>query len=342
MGDPVRLRQIFLNLLGNAIKFTEKGEVVFSILVVSEDAEHAALRFTVKDTGIGIETDKLEHIFSPFTQADGSMTRRYGGTGLGLSICRELVSMMGGALGVESTIGEGSSFWFTVKLQKCLTSPISSRPVELSQLAGTRVLVVDDNFTNRRLLETITTNCGMVPVCAADAGTALEEIQNATRANAPFSLLLVDCEMPEVDGYGLVEQCRELGLLGNAAVVMLSSLDSNGGPRCRELGIASYLIKPVSQNELLETVLASIGEKGSREKKEGGSLSAEAPASMRSLRILLAEDNVINQKVACRLLERAGHTRASGWHRFSRCGDSGGGSLRPHTDGRANARRGRL
>jgi signal transduction histidine kinase/DNA-binding response OmpR family regulator len=308
VGDPLRLRQVLLNLIGNAIKFTEKGEVVFSISIESEQPESVALKFVVKDTGIGIPSDKLDHIFSAFTQADGSMTRRYGGTGLGLSICRQLVTLMGGTMGVQSRVGEGSSFWFTVTFEKSLAAPAQTAPATLPQLAGLRVLVVDDNSTNRLLLNTIVDHWGMRPTCADSAATALEQVHEADRTGDRFSLVLVDCQMPEIDGYEFVQKCRDLNLLSQTAIVMLSSLDSNNGPRCRGLGITSFLLKPISQSELLTAVLASLGKGGNRSSKQITHGLAESPTGARSLRILLAEDNLINQKVASRLLERAGHT----------------------------------
>ena len=236
------------------------------------------------------------------------MTRRYGGTGLGLSICRQLVSLMGGTLCVDSTVDEGSSFWFKLTLDKSIASPARTRPAELSQLNGAPVLIVDDNSTNRHLLMTTIESWGMRPICAESAPAAIGLIRNAAQCNQPFSLFLVDCQMPELDGYGLVQKCRDLDLLGGAAVIMLSSLDTVHATRCRELGITRYLTKPVSQCELLEAVLASIGDEGHRELKTFSQLPPKRPAAVRSLRILLAEDNLINQKVACRMIERAGHT----------------------------------
>jgi signal transduction histidine kinase/CheY-like chemotaxis protein len=308
VGDPVRLRQVFLNLLGNAIKFTERGEIIFSISVDLDEPASMLLTFAVKDTGIGIAKDKLEHIFSPFTQADGSMTRRYGGTGLGLSICKQLVSLMGGTLCVDSATDEGSSFWFKLRLDKGIASGVRSRPAELSQMDGAPVLIVDDNSTNRHLLKTIIDGWGMRPTCAHSAAAALDLIREAAEGNQPFSLFLFDCQMPDLDGYGLVQKCRDLDLLGTAAVIMLSSLDTAHAARCRDLGITRYLIKPVSRSELLEAVLASVGDGRHQELKNIPKLLAQRPVTARSLHILLAEDNVINQKVACRMIERAGHT----------------------------------
>jgi PAS domain S-box-containing protein len=304
VGDPGALRQIIANLVGNAIKFTEHGEVNVRVERESEEERRACLHFRVQDTGIGIPVGSQTRIFEAFAQADTSTTRRYGGTGLGLTISRRLVEMMGGRIWLESTPGKGSAFHFTVWLGRGdQTKQATPEPASLDGLA---VLVVDDNLTNRRILEEMLTAWRMKPALAESARNAMSSLEKALGAGVPFPLVLVDANMPEVDGFALVEQIRRNPGLKGAIIMMLTSASQSGDiARCRELGVAAHLTKPIGQSELLDAILHAVG----------GKLQAAAPASQpdplreppRGLRILLAEDNHVNQILAVRLLEKRGH-----------------------------------
>jgi len=306
LGDPTRLRQILLNLLGNSLKFTEKGEINLTVQWECGDDAAAMLHFSVQDTGIGIPAEKQARIFDAFTQADGSTTRRFGGTGLGLTISRQLVQMMGGRIWVESAPGRGSTFHFTANfgVLKSVGPPI---PLEKTQLKGMRALVVDDNLTNRRILESLLTGWGMNPTLAGEGAEAVRMLGQAAEAGQPFPLVLSDADMPEMDGFQLAEVIRKNPRLSGATIIMLTSAGQRGdAARCRELGLEGYLTKPVSQSELLEAILRVAGAKRPETKPAlvtRHSLREEG----RSLRILLAEDNVVNQLLACRLLEKQGH-----------------------------------
>src|SRR5208337_2332736 len=258
------------NLVGNAIKFTELGEVVVEvqraegtadveIRVPAPPSGFCTLHFLVRDTGIGIPAEKQQTIFNPFTQADSSTTRRFGGTGLGLTISRQLVELMGGGIGVESAPGQGSTFHFTARfgLLEPAWPPI---PLEKTQLKGLRALVVDDNLTNRRILESLLTGWGMKPTLAGDGAEALRTLVQASEANQPFPLILTDADMPEMDGFQLAEEVRKNPRLSGATLVMLTSAGQRGdAARCRELGLKGYLTKPVSQSELLDAILRVAG-----------------------------------------------------------------------------------
>jgi len=307
VADPTRLRQILINLVGNAIKFTERGEVGVEVGVESPGEEQLQLHFAVRDTGIGIAPEKQRLIFEAFAQADGSTTRTFGGTGLGLTISSRLVEMMGGQIGMESQLGEGSCFHFRVPVR--VAKPAASpQAMERAELAGLRVLVVDDNFTNRRILGEMLARWGMKPVLAASGGAALARLQESRRSGDSFALLLTDSNMPEMDGFAFVEQIRQQVDLGKTTIMMLTSAGQRGdAARCRELGIAAYLIKPVSQSQLLDTILRVLGTKA-----EAGEETRLVPRhsleqQQRSLRVLLAEDNAVNQKLESRLMEKRGH-----------------------------------
>jgi signal transduction histidine kinase/DNA-binding response OmpR family regulator/HPt (histidine-containing phosphotransfer) domain-containing protein len=309
-GDPGRLRQILLNLLGNAVKFTSEGEVGLKVLVEPSDENFALIHFAVSDTGIGIAPEKLAAIFDSFSQADTSTTREFGGTGLGLSISRRLVQMMGGRIWVESKLGEGSCFHFTARVGTAVTRQAATeRGAEPIALHGARVLIVDDNRTNRRILEGLVSRWGMKPTLAIDAEKALLEVVAAYENKQPFDLILTDMHMPRVDGFGLVEQIKDSVDISTSTIMMLTSGGQRGdAARCGELGIAGYLVKPVRQNELREAIMRVLGAKEqpvaaplvTRREMEDGS-----PA--KKLRILLAEDNPVNQKVAIRMLEKRDH-----------------------------------
>jgi CheY-like chemotaxis protein/anti-sigma regulatory factor (Ser/Thr protein kinase) len=260
VGDRGRLGQVVLNLVGNAIEFTESGDVVVLVREEPGTAGGTTLRMTVRDTGIGIPPEKQAVIFRAFEQADGSTTRRYGGTGLGLAISRRLAEMMGGRIWVESTVGEGSAFHVTLRLTRA-TAPVS-RPVPREALRGLPVLVVDDNDTNRRFLRGLLTSWGMQPSVSDGAMTALAALRSARLTGEPFGLVLLDGHMPGVDGFALVELMRDDPTFADLTIMLLTSdLGSGDLKRCRDLGIARHLVKPILPSELLDAVLRTLGER---------------------------------------------------------------------------------
>jgi PAS domain S-box-containing protein len=304
VGDPTRLRQVILNLVDNAIKFTEQGEVRLECRVASEDDKHTWLHCSITDTGVGIPQEQQQSIFGAFTQADSSMTRKYGGTGLGLTISARLVQMMGGRIWLESESGKGSTFHFTVRLGKAAATRSKPVPCEVD-LHDMKALIVDDNGTNRRILHETLTHWRMLPTEVASGAGALALLANAQQSGYPFPLILVDAQMPEMDGFELVKRIKQIPEFDSATIMMLSSAGVRGdAARCRELGVAAYLTKPIKQKELYNAIVAVLGSAGARgelvtrhnlEQERGG------------LRVLLAEDNPVNQKVAARLVEREGH-----------------------------------
>ncbi len=306
MGDPVRLRQVLMNLLGNAIKFTSSGEVALLVEVEAGDPDHATLRFTVRDTGIGIPPEKQKLIFEAFAQADASTTRMFGGTGLGLSIASRLVEMMGGRIWVESAVGEGSRFRFTAQFQ-IVHRPAQQPPsIDESKLHGLRVLVVDDRSINRRLLGDMLTNWGMCPSAAASAAEAFEILDRQNRAGSPFALLLSDVSMPGDDGFALAARIRHDQELAGTPIIMLGSGGRRGDTaRCRELSVASSLMKPVRRSELRAAILSALSLEPLR--RDEPAIAAAPAGSRRSLRVLVAEDNVVNQQLIFRLLQKLGH-----------------------------------
>jgi two-component system sensor histidine kinase/response regulator len=307
VGDAPRLRQVLVNLVGNAIKFTERGEVVVQVEKQAEEAGEVVLGFLVSDTGIGIPRDKQELIFEAFAQADSSTTREYGGTGLGLSISARLVGLMGGRITVESEPERGSRFRFSARFGK---APARARSADRlpAQLRGLRVLVVDDNATNRRILEEIFTQWRMQPTAVASAGAALEAMEAAERVKRPYPLVLLDASMPGVDGFDLAAKIQQSPRLAGASIMMLSSGARPGDrARCFELGISAYLTKPVKQSDLMDTIVGVLGSRLSGAKERPGTGAARPPKAARRLRVLVAEDNAVNQQVAVGMLERAGH-----------------------------------
>ena len=308
LGDSLRLRQILTNLIGNAIKFTERGEVAVRVEVESETAEAVGLHFAVRDTGIGIPTEKQEMIFEAFTQADTSTTRSFGGTGLGLAITWQLVGLMGGRVWVESAVGAGSTFHFTVQMKKHLEEV----PILLTHhvdLEGLPVLIVDDNATNRAMLTEVLTNWRM-QVSAANSGlSAVVAMKRAFASGDPFPLVLLDAYMPEVDGFAVAEQIKcDLELAG-ATIMMLSSSDRSGdASRCRELGVACYLRKPITQAELFDAILTALGTVPLEQPELPHTSLNETTKGQPLLRILLAEDNEVNQALAVKMLSKRGHT----------------------------------
>ncbi|HTV54855.1 MAG TPA: response regulator, partial [Terriglobia bacterium] len=310
-GDPTRLRQVLTNLLGNALKFTERGEVVLSVTSEDQPENRLRLRFTVQDTGIGIPASKVEHIFEPFSQADASMTRKYGGTGLGLTISSRLVEMMGGKIWAVSEEGHGSSFHFEVEAGVAHNA-VSASHTEPVALHGIRVLVVDDNATNRRILAEILGRWGMRVRAAADGSTALMMLEEAEQGGDPAQLIITDAQMPEMDGFALAEQVMRNPKLAGSRVMMLTSNAQRGdAARCRRAGLAAYLTKPVRRAELRQSIFQALGQ-FSRASGPAVGGSNESPPSEDTpsvaLNILLAEDNAVNQKLAQRLLEKAGHS----------------------------------
>jgi CheY-like chemotaxis protein len=307
LGDPGRLRQVVVNLLGNALKFTEEGEVNVMVDQARTEEDSTWLHFSVQDTGIGIPAEKQSAIFESFIQADGSTTRRYGGSGLGLTICRRLAEMMGGHIWVESTHGQGSTFHFTARFGVAKSSEPSA-PAPESSLIDKRVLVVDDNATNRRILEEILRSWRMKPTLAADGHEALSRLEQALVAGTPFSLVLTDANMPEMDGFELAEQVRSHSGVAGATIVMLTSAGKRGdAARCRQLGVATYLTKPIGEAELLDTLLRVLGSR-SQQTEPALVTRSGLRETKKCLRILLAEDNVVNQRLAVRLLEKQGHS----------------------------------
>jgi PAS domain S-box-containing protein len=306
-GDPGRLQQVLVNLIGNAIKFTDSGEVIASVSVDQTDPEGVQLHFQVRDSGIGIPADKREMIFEAFAQADTSTTRKFGGTGLGLTISARLVHLMGGRIWVESEVGQGSTFHFLARFAWAAGQVASPVPRNLAGLAGLPVLIVDDHATNRRILQELLTNWGMSPTVVANADDAIIEMQRAAQAGEPFALVLLDAMMPGIDGFQLAEKIKRHPNLAGAVLMMLSS--SAGQPddavRCRELGIVRYMTKPVKHSELLNAILSACG--SIPEKKDEGGVSLPI-APPRRLHILVVEDNPVNQRLALLLLEKLGHT----------------------------------
>lgn len=328
MGDPLRLRQIIVNLIGNAIKFTEKGEVV---LRVEMDREHTTdleaqggeskdpyvhLLFSIKDTGIGVPRDKHDLIFESFTQVDVSTTRRYGGTGLGLTISKRLVELMDGCIWVESELGRGSTFFFTARLKseaghiKCVKS------ADLN-MKGLKVLVIDDNATNRMILREMLAGWGALVKETEDGRLGLDELKRAIDTGDPYELVLLDCRMPDMDGFMVAEQIKKKQGLLETTVMMLTSDNRSGDlERCKKLGIAGYLVKPVKRSYLRDAIVTAVGITKAACKEHlflGKDKLPEETSRVlpeekwKHLHILLVEDNVINQKLALRMLGKRGY-----------------------------------
>jgi signal transduction histidine kinase/CheY-like chemotaxis protein len=308
VGDPVRLRQVIVNLIGNAIKFTERGEVVVQVALDGQEGDELRLHFAVSDTGIGIPKDKQGVIFEAFAQADGSTTRKYGGTGLGLTISSQLVKMMGGKIWVESEVGKGSTFHFTAQMRPSKDLP--PKPVtQQADLEGLPVLVVDDNATSRHILEEILRHWHAKPVIASNAAAAFAGIKKAHDRGGPFRVVLVDCLMPETDGFGLAEQIRQDPDLASTKLIMLSSAGQTSvASRCREMGFTGYLTKPVKQSELFDAIAAALGNQGEPMAQPAVVASPSAASASRKLRVLLAEDNAVNQRLVVKLMEKHGHS----------------------------------
>ncbi len=305
-ADPQRLRQVLTNLVGNAVKFTQEGEVVVTVERLEPNGPGIRLHALVRDTGVGIPAEKHLAIFNAFEQADGSTTRKYGGTGLGLTISRRLVEMMGGRIWVESEERRGSTFHFTVPCAaaqprlECWRAP-------LEQLHDLRALIVDDNVTNRRILKEMLVAWEMRPTTADGAAAALSCLTQAVASGHPFSLVVIDARMPEIDGFALVERIQHTPQLAAATIMMLSSTDLTAdAARCRALGVAAFLSKPIGEADLRGAIQLALG--GGPRTPARGTVHDEVPvSSQRSLNVLLAEDNAVSRRLAARLLEKCGH-----------------------------------
>jgi PAS domain S-box-containing protein len=309
VGDPGRLRQIIVNLVGNAIKFTEKGEVIVYVQADSRTKDDIQLHFTIADTGIGIPAEKQKAIFEAFTQADGSMSRTYGGTGLGLTISSRLVGFMHGRIWVESELGQGSRFHFSAHfgLQKSPARTIVPR--DPTTLRDMRVLVVDDNATNRQILLKMLTNWHTNPTAVESGARAITALREAQGLGRIYPLILLDAQMPEMDGFALAECIKRNPEWQTATIMMLSSAGQRGdAKRCRDLGVAAYLTKPVRQDELLDAILTALGTRPTKDASPALVTRHSLREISNHLRILLVEDNAINQVLAARLLEKRGHS----------------------------------
>ena len=311
-GDPGRLRQVLVNLIANAVKFTEHGEVMVQVAKLSETPKDVQLHFSVSDTGMGIPREKQKAIFEAFTQADASSTRRFGGTGLGLTISSQLVEMMGGRIWVESELGKGSTFHFEVRLG--MAEPVTERaaPLDTACLQNMPVLVVDDNSLNRRILADMLSWWGMSPTLTAGAAAALASMQEAQAAGKPFPLVIVDAQMPGMDGFTLAERIKLDPRLAGAIIMMLTSGGQRGdAARCRELGVSAYLTKPIGESDLLRATLQVLG-KGEPAARQAQLVTRHSLGEGRKrLRVLVVEDNAVNQILAKRLVEKQGHSAAA-------------------------------
>jgi len=304
VGDTGRIGQILVNLVGNAIKFTEQGEVAVRVDAEAVTAQAVTLRVSVQDTGIGIAAEKSRLIFDAFAQADASTTRRFGGTGLGLAICRRLVECMGGRIWLDSELGRGSTFHFTLVLERS-PAPVPRRVAAPSHsLQGLPVLAADDNATNRRLLDAMLSSWGVTPTIVENGRAALTALERAHAEGRKFQLVLLDARMPDLDGFAVAERIRrEPALAGVTMMLLTSDVMSGDLARCRTLGVARHLVKPFTPSELLNAILLALGQ----------SIETAAPAvasretAGRRLHVLVAEDNAVNQRVIVRLLEKMGH-----------------------------------
>jgi len=309
-GDSSRLDQIIINLVSNAIKFTQEGEVALRVQLRAREGDDCILHFTVADTGIGVPLEKQRIIFDPFTQADSSTTRKYGGTGLGLTISSRLVAMMGGKIWMESAPGKGSQFHFTTRMRSHgdVVAIGAIAPPEI--LRGVKVLIVDDNRSNRRILDGMLQRWEMNSTSVAGGDLALAEMSDAQLAAKPYELILTDMHMPAMDGFELVERIRHRPELSAPTIMMLTSAGHRGdAERCRELGITAYLLKPIRQSELREAIARVLGAR-----QQTGAIPLVTRYSLQDardpdtvLRVLVAEDNRVNQRLAVRMLEKRGH-----------------------------------
>jgi PAS domain S-box-containing protein len=312
LGDAGRLRQVLLNVLGNAVKFTSEGEVVLHASVAAGSADTVTLQFAVTDTGIGIPLDKQQQVFQAFTQVDTSTTRRFGGTGLGLAIALRLVELMKGRLWVESEVGRGSTFHFTAVFDRAVDRRTGRAPRRPKALDGLHVLVVDDNATNRRILEEMLASWEMIPTVVGDAASALQVLERSSPTNQRVDVVITDCQMPDVDGFMLARQIKRDHHLRRTPIVMLTSAGrSDDAARCRRAGIDKYLVKPVKHSDLLDMLAAlfRVSTRTARESRPSRKQPTPGAAGVRGrpLRILVAEDNLVNRRLVTTLLQKRGH-----------------------------------
>jgi signal transduction histidine kinase/CheY-like chemotaxis protein len=317
-GDPGRLRQVLVNLLGNAIKFTERGDIVLTISLAADDESGTStdllVKFEVTDSGIGLTPEQQAKLFQPFTQADGSTTRKFGGTGLGLAICKKLVELMGGQIGVTSGAGAGSTFWFTIRCEAQLEDVRHASPIPAS-LLGSRTLIVDDHAMSRKTLEYQLRAKGLAYESAEGGGQALDLLRNAAERGEPFDLAILDLQMPNMDGLELARRIKAESPISSTRLILLTSLGRRGDAKAAQnAGIAAYLTKPIRQSQLyscLRLVLANAPSAVSGTAQPPAPLItrhslSEVQAQSRG-RILVAEDNPINQKVAVKMIEKLGY-----------------------------------
>ncbi len=308
-GDPTRIRQVLSNLLGNAVKFTHAGEIVINARTMELRDGVATIRVSVRDTGIGIDPTQIARILEPFSQADASMTRRYGGTGLGLSIARGLIHRMGGDLSVRSEVDTGSDFSFVLSLPVAEGEALAQVSSTVSELKGKRALVIDDNATNRRILRGLLQSVGMRVDEAPSAALGFSMLQAGRESGSAHAIAVLDAQMPEEDGFALAARIRQDPIIASTPILMLSSRGQRGdGQRCRELGIDGYLTKPTGRADLIQAVATVTAGPGAAQAVAGGVVTRHAMAeARRKLRLLLAEDNPVNQEVALAMLRRRGH-----------------------------------
>jgi CheY-like chemotaxis protein/HPt (histidine-containing phosphotransfer) domain-containing protein len=317
-GDPGRLRQIITNLVGNAIKFTHSGEIVISAALQAQKDDVVTIHFGILDTGIGIPESRLDAIFAPFVQVDGSTTRNYGGTGLGLAICKQLAELMGGEIGVISEEGKGSTFWFTARFEKQPAEVQRNASLQHADISGVRILVVDDNATNRMLMTTLLNHWGCRSETVTDGESALALLLEAAHKKDPFQVVLLERKLPGIDGLELGRRIKADPLLASTLMAMVTSLGQRGDVAALEqIGFGGYLVKPVRQSQLRECLELILGRAESKSESHGIiTRHIVAENAKHGLRILLAEDNVINQKVAQHMLKLLGYrvdVVANGW-----------------------------
>jgi CheY-like chemotaxis protein len=309
-GDPVRLRQILINLLNNAIKFTHTGEVSLKVTIESESLQNVVLRFSVQDTGIGIPRERVNMLFESFSQADSSTTRKYGGTGLGLSISKKLAELMGGKIGVNSQEGVGSEFWFTAVLEK--QPETNRREIIVPQtISGKHVLIVDDNATNRFVLQKQLTSWGCRIENAPDGFQALVLLHSAVIENDPFEIAILDMQMPEMDGETLGQQIMKDQRIKDTILVMMTSVGEHGdAKRMEKIGFSAYLTKPVKMSKLHDCLAMITGANQKTTKRRHKAIVTKyslAEIKKQNVRILLAEDNLVNQRVAIKFFGKLGY-----------------------------------
>ena len=308
VGDALRLRQVLLNLIGNGIKFTERGEVSVEVTVARESIDTWGAHFAVRDTGVGIPAAEIERLFAPFEQADMSTTRRYGGTGLGLTITRHLVEMMGGRVWVDSTPGEGSTFHFTARFAVAPAGAGAASDEAAVPLPGRRVLIVDDNHTNRRVLEEMSIGWGMRPVAVAGGPAALASVEDAWVAGEPYEVVLLDVRMPDMDGFAVAEAMRPNPHMAGATIVMLTSDDRvQEQARCEALGLSAYMVKPITKRDLLRSLQRALRRRDATGVTQAPMARDQADSPARRLRVLVAEDNEVNVRLTVALLTKLGH-----------------------------------